>query len=155
LVRSILTYQLQSLGSVGLDAIAVFDRNCLRRIIRGYNPPSPTTPYWTLWSNAKVHKVTNTEPIELFLRNQRLKWAGHVARKPIDEIVVSVMEELKVERPEPCRSGGQRKQWTKTILEDLGEQSVKGIKDWDRIKSKARDRGRWTCECRESAPKGS
>jgi hypothetical protein len=85
LVRPILTYQLQSIGSVGLNPIMVFDRSCLQRLIRGYDPPSENKPYWTLWSNEKVHEITKTEAIELFIRRQRLKWAGHVARKPEED----------------------------------------------------------------------
>jgi hypothetical protein len=55
------------------------------------------------------------------------------ARKPEEDLTQSVMQDLKKGFNEPLRRGGRRKQRTQTILEDLGEQTVRGISDWERI----------------------
>jgi hypothetical protein len=55
-VRTILTYQAQSYNGVGMEKIALFDRSCLGRILRGFSPPTASKPYWSLWNNVKLHE---------------------------------------------------------------------------------------------------
>ena len=92
--------------------------------------------------------------VRLTIRKLRLERARHIAGKSGTDLVQMVMEELTTGRRDPRRRGGPRKQWTQTVLEYLGEQSVRGLKDWDRIARKAENRERWT-NCVESEPLGS
>ena len=142
-VRSVLSYQLSSLSNVGLQMLEAFDRSCLRRIVRGYLPPTATKPYWSLWSNDRVHRAANLESFGNLVRRARIAWAGHVARKSTTELVARVMEQGAFVFVSKMRVGGPRKTWIQTVMDDIGETSIKGWNDWNRIKAYARDREKW------------
>ena len=49
--------------------------------------------------------------------------------------------------PIPQRSGGPRAKWVDRVVKDMGQQPIKGIRSFERIKDKARDRKRWQKLC--------
>ena len=70
--------------------------------------------------NERLHKLTNTFPMENYVRKYRLRWAGHVRRMEPDRIPKKVLfGELTEGR---ARVGRPRKNWM-SCLED----------DWEKV----------------------
>ncbi|VDP43736.1 unnamed protein product [Heligmosomoides polygyrus] len=59
-----------------------------------------------------------TTPIQLKMREQRLKWYGHTLRRPEDH---PTRLTLNFEAPGKCPRGAPRKWWEDVIKRDLAE----------------------------------
>ncbi|CAH8868741.1 unnamed protein product [Trichobilharzia szidati] len=76
----------------------------------------------------------NINQIPVLVQQRRLRWFGHVLRRPDDDLVKSVLN------PSPlpswrCRTGGQLKTWLGTVkadMECLGLQTVYRLRLWNK-----------------------
>ncbi len=81
-----------------------------------------------------LHHGLGLRALPPVLRQRRLRWFGHAARRPAGEIIREVMN------PEPPahwrkRRGDQLKTWMTTLKEDLARLSgpdVFGLRRWNR-----------------------
>jgi hypothetical protein len=150
-VRTILMYSCETwpLRAEDERRLMVFDHWCLRIILR--------VRYTDRVSNEYVRRrCFNLPPITHNIRECRLRWAGHVLRKPDDEIVSVVI------RGEPDanwrrKRGGQLKSWKDKFKEDLETvtgPAVFGLRRWNRdwltiAKDLAGNRTQWRATTRD------
>ena len=111
--RSVLFYAVETwpLKALHLHDLEVFDHRCLRKILR--------IRYSDRISNVDVrHRCCNIEPAAMIVKQRRLRWLGHVLRRPNDRIIKQVL--LAVPLPDwRRRPGGQFKNWWTTAKNDL------------------------------------
>ena len=112
----------------------VFERSVLRRI---FGPEiDEVTGERRLRHNVDLMALADIPPLSCFIRAQRLRWAGHVARAPDDSLIKMVL----LGRPDGVRPLGRpRTRWADNIRRDLlilGEDPD----EWMQI---AEDRRRW------------
>ena len=112
------------LRAVDLRKLEVFGNDCLRYILRYRRiDRMPTTT---------LH--LNLHPLPPVLLQRRLRWFGHVARRPEVELIRDVL--LPTSPPNRRkRVGGQLKTWASKIKDDLAALSgpqVVGLRRWNR-----------------------
>ncbi|PIO63301.1 hypothetical protein TELCIR_15099, partial [Teladorsagia circumcincta] len=74
--------------------------------------------------NEDVRAVMQTAPVQLKMREQRLRWYGHVLRRPQDHPIRTAMEfEVEGKRPR----GAPKKRWRDVIKKDLRSRPRKEI----------------------------
>ncbi|BHF84284.1 hypothetical protein SprV_0902743500 [Sparganum proliferum] len=144
-VRSVLLYGCEcwALRVEDERKLGVFDHPCLRSILR--------VKFTDFVSNETVRaRCDNIARITQAIQERRLKWFGHVLRRPPQELNVAALD------PAPLphwrrRRGGQFKTWLDTVRQDmevvLGP-SVFGLRRWRRewvelSRSAAADRHTW------------
>ncbi|BHF81197.1 hypothetical protein SprV_0702432700 [Sparganum proliferum] len=144
-VRSVLLYGCEcwALRVEDERKLEVFDHHCLRTILR--------VKLTDFVSNETVRtRCDNIARITQAIQERRLRWFGHVLRRPPQELSVTAID------PAPLlhwrrRRGGQFKTWLDTVRQDmevvLGP-SVFGLRRWRRewvelSRSAAADRHAW------------
>nr|VZH95009.1 unnamed protein product [Spirometra erinaceieuropaei] len=144
-VRSVLLYGCEcwALRVADERKLEVFDHHCLRIILR--------VKLTNFVSNEIVRaRCENIARITQAIQERRLRWFGHVLRRPPQELSVTALD------PAPLphwrrRRGGQFKTWLDTVRQDmevvLGP-SVFGLRRWRRewvelSRSAAADRHAW------------
>ncbi|BHF84265.1 hypothetical protein SprV_0902741600 [Sparganum proliferum] len=144
-VRSVLLYGCEcwALRVEDERKLEVFDHHCLRIILR--------VKFIDFVSNETVRaRCDNIARITQAIQERRLRWFGHVLRRPPQELSVTALD------PAPLphwrrRRGGQFKTWLDTVRQDmevvLGP-SVFGLRRWRREwvelpRSAAADRHAW------------
>ncbi|BHF76926.1 hypothetical protein SprV_0502002700 [Sparganum proliferum] len=144
-VRSVLLYGCEcwALRMEDDRKLEVFDHHCLRIILR--------VKFTDFVSNETVRaRCDNIARITQAIQERRLRWFGHVLRRPPQELSVTALD------PAPLphwrrRRGGQFKTWLDTVRQDmevvLGP-SVFGLRRWRRewvelSRSAAADRHAW------------
>ncbi|BHF85091.1 hypothetical protein SprV_1002824900 [Sparganum proliferum] len=144
-VRSVLLYGCEcwALRVEDERKLEVFDHHCLRIILR--------VKFTDFVSNETVRaRCDNIARITQAIQERRLRWFGHVLRRPPQELSVTALN------PAPLphwrrRRGGQFKTWLDTVRQDmevvLGP-SVFGLRRWRRewvelSRSAAADRHAW------------
>ena len=137
IVRPIATYASETwtLTKALERKLEVFENAVLRRI---YGPVyDAELRTWVHRHNADLRRMSRLPLITSFIRSNRLRWAGHVARQ--DE--TSLCRKFLFGRPEGRRPVGRpRLRWSDTIVNDLRQLGVERPEDWPRI---AEDRRRW------------
>ncbi|VDO99512.1 unnamed protein product [Heligmosomoides polygyrus] len=81
--------------------------------------------------NEDVRAVMKTAPIQLKMREQRLRWYGHVLRRPEDH---PTRLALDFEAPGKRPRGAPRKRWKDVIKRDLAEVGATADDGLDRMK---------------------
>ncbi|BHF67069.1 hypothetical protein SprV_0301009200 [Sparganum proliferum] len=144
-VRSVLLYGCEcwALRVEDERKLEVFDHHCLRIILR--------VKFTDFVSNETVRaRCDNIARITQAIQERRLRWFGHVLRRPPQELSVTALD------PAPLphwrrRRGGRFKTWLDTVRQDmevvLGP-SVFGLRRWRRewvelSRSAAADRHAW------------
>ncbi|BHF65507.1 E3 ubiquitin-protein ligase huwe1 [Sparganum proliferum] len=144
-VRSVLLYGCEcwALRVEDERKLEVFDHHCLRIVLR--------VKFTDFVSNETVRaRCDNIARITQAIQERRLRWFGHVLRRPPQEFGVAALD------PAPLfhwrrRRGGQFKTWLDTVRQDmevvLGP-SVFGLRRWRRewvelSRSAAADRHAW------------
>ena len=103
----------------------VFERKILRRILGPVRDVD--TGEWRVRHNAELRELTHLPPITSFIRSQRLRWAGHVARMPDGELVKEVARGTPFGRRPP---GRPKMRWSDNIRADLTLLGVQNPEDW-------------------------
>ncbi|BHF75255.1 hypothetical protein SprV_0501835100 [Sparganum proliferum] len=149
-VRSVLLYGCEcwALRVEDERKLEVFDHHCLRTILR--------VKFTDFVSNETVRTRCDIARITQAIQERRLKWFGHVLRRPPQELSVTALD------PTPLphwrrRRGGQLKTRLDTVRQDmevvLGP-SVFGLRRWRRewielSRSAAADRHAWRATVRD------
>ena len=92
-VRSVLFYAVESwpLKALHLHDLEVFDHHCLRKILK--------IRYSDRISNVDVrHHCCKIEPAATIVKQRRLRWLGHVLRRPNDRIIKTSTSSCPVAR---------------------------------------------------------
>jgi hypothetical protein len=127
----------------------VFDHWCLRIILR--------VRYPNIISNATLRSRCNRiQPLAELIRDRRLKWFGHVLRKPAEDIAHRV---LFAQPPNSWRRrrGGQILIWSDCVKKDLEFSlgpTIYGVQRWNRewldiAKELAQSRSAWRAMTRD------
>ena len=87
--------------------------------------------------NRELREVTRLPPITSYIRAQRLRWAGHVARLPDGSLVKEVARGTPFGRRPP---GRPRMRWADNVTSDLALLGVDNPQDWWAL---AQDRRQW------------
>ncbi|BHF73604.1 hypothetical protein SprV_0401668600 [Sparganum proliferum] len=144
-VRSVLLYgcEFWALRVEDERKLEVFDHHCLRTILR--------VKFTDLVSNETVRaRCDNIARITQAIQERRLRWFGHVLRRPPQELSVTALDSAPLPHWRR-RRGGQFKTWLETVRQDmevvLGP-SVFGLRRWRRewvelSRSAAADRHAW------------
>lgn len=109
-----------------------FERKILRRIFGPCRAPAPD--HFRIRSNAEVMAMYNDVPLTSFIKIQRLRWAGHVARMD-DSRLPGVI--LASEPPGRRPVGRPRLRWGDRVRADAERL---GLSDWT---VEAQDRRKW------------
>ena len=156
-IRPVLLYGCETwpLRAEDIRKLQVFDHWCLKYILQ--------TRRIDQISNARIRaRCYNICEITTCLRHRRLRWFGHVLRRPESDLTkVSLF-------PKPCigwrcRSGGQIKTWIDTVkadLEQLGLPAVYSVRHWKTgwtsiAQDLAADRRAWAAVIRDIHEAGS
>nr|CAH8840565.1 unnamed protein product [Trichobilharzia regenti] len=156
-IRPVLLYGCETwpLRAEDLRRLEVVDHWCLRYILH--------VRWQDKLSNEEVRRrCYNINQIPVLVQQRRLRWFGHVLRRPDDDLVKSVLN------PSPlpswrCRRGGQLKTWLGTVkadMECLGLQTVYGLRLWNKnwitlSQNLASDRRAWAAMIRDVHEAGS
>ncbi|VDP34785.1 unnamed protein product [Heligmosomoides polygyrus] len=81
--------------------------------------------------NEDVRAVMKTAPIQLKMREQRLRWYGHILRRPEDH---PTRLALDFEAPGKRSRGAPRKRWKAVIKRDLAEVGATADDALDRMR---------------------
>ncbi|MDY6929965.1 MAG: reverse transcriptase family protein [Pseudomonadota bacterium] len=150
MVRTVLLYGCEcwQLRVDDIRRLEVFDHWCLRRML-GIQWDDHT-------SNADIRQKCLIRCLSTTIQERRLRWLGHVLRKPPDEVVSICLH------TSPCtgwkkRPGGQRKTWLDLIKEDMAKiagPTVYGLRRWNRdwlciACDLASDRAAWRAATRD------
>jgi hypothetical protein len=143
-VRPILMYQC-GLWAKWDERIGVFDRHCLRKIVKGHKPPDPSkgVPFWRCISNEEMRARTARPEAKALCRRERLKWVGHLSRMPTSyarNLMHSITQHLDGFKRKP---GGQKRTWIEQVAIDLNQQSLPLPNVWRNIIRRAADREKW------------
>ena len=137
LIRPVLTYgsETWSMTKQLERRLEVFENGVLRRIC------GPVwDAYLNIWRrrhNRELRDLTQLPPITSFIRAQRLRWAGHVARMPVDCVVGGIARGV----PNGRRPVGRpRHRWEDNIKKDL---AMMGVEDLDEWWNRAENREEW------------
>ena len=128
-IRPVLTYGCETwpMRVEDVRKLEVFDHWCLRRILN------------IRWndrvSNEEVrHRCFDISRLSSVLRQHRLRWFGHVLRRPDSDLTRATLSPTAIATWR-CRLGGQLKTWLATVksdVEPLGLRSVYDTGRWDR-----------------------
>ena len=137
LIRPIATYACEtwSLTKEMERVLLVFEHRILRRILGPVRDAD--TGEWRIRHNVELRELTRLCPITSFIRAQRLRWAGHVARLPDDSLVKRVCMGRPLGRRPP---GRPRLRWEDNVRSDL---ALLGVGDPGAWHQHAQDRRRW------------
>ena len=113
----------------------VFEHSILRRILGPVQ--DEVTGQWRRRHNRELRDLTQLPPITSYVRSQRLRWAGHVARMPADSLLRRVLDGRPAGRRPP---GRPRLRWTDCVRSDLALLGIPNPDDWMEM---ALDRQRW------------
>lgn len=151
LARTILLYGCETwpLRKEDLHQLDVFDHFCLRRILRVRL--SDRIPNAAIRARCKILSLEET------LLKRRLRWFGHVLRRPDEEIVRKLVAPNTLPGWKK-RRGGQLKTWLATVKADMGLVSgprVFGVRRWNRewldhAEDAAADRRGWAALTRDA-----
>ena len=115
--------------------LLVFEHSILRRILGPVRDEE--TGQWRRRHNRELRDLTHLAPITSYVRGQRLRWAGHVARMDPDSLLRRVLDGCPAgRRPR----GRPRLRWADCVTSDLTMLGVANPQDWMEM---ARDRRRW------------
>ena len=115
--------------------LLVFEHSVLRRILGPIR--DEVTGQWRRRHNRELRELTRLPPITSFVRSQRLRWAGHVARMDPDSLTRRVLDGRPAGRRPP---GRPRLRWTDCVRNDLTLLDAPNPDDWMAL---AADRRRW------------
>ena len=137
IVRPIVTYGCETwaLTKELERQLMVFEHSILRRILGPVRDEH--TGEWRIRHNAELRQLTNLAPITSFIRSQRLRWAGHVARIEDNAMVKRVTFDAPPGRRPP---GRPRRRWHDNILQDIALFNVDDPARWTQL---AQNRQRW------------
>ena len=94
--------------------LLVFERSVLRRIYGMVR--DDVTGELRIRHNQELRDISQLPPITSFIRSQRLRWAGHVARMDPERLPRKAMEGLPEGRRPP---GRPRLRWSDNVRQDL------------------------------------
>ena len=137
IIRPIVTYggETWRLTQEQERRLLVFENGILRRIWGPVFDMEEGT--WRRRHNVELRQLSGVPPITNFLRSQRLRWAGHVARMGEERLPKQVMFNI----PQGRRPLGRpRMRWKDNIKKDA---ELLGVEDPDRWWDVALDRGEW------------
>ena len=113
----------------------VFENNILRRVCGPVR--DEVTGDWRRRHNTELRELSGLPPITNYIRSQRLRWAGHVARRDHNSLIKGV----EAGRPAGRRPVGRpRMRWSDNIVRDLEHLEVENPAEW---RAKAQDREEW------------
>ena len=113
------------------EALAVFERRVLRTIFG----PIKVGEDYRIRHNDELYRLFQEADIVRILQINRLRWAGHVIRRPEDAPVHATM---KADFHDGKRSRGRQKNsWADNVAKDA---EVLGIRDWKKV---AKDRAKF------------
>ncbi|GFV42930.1 putative endonuclease-reverse transcriptase [Trichonephila clavipes] len=138
LIRSVLTYASETwpLTLRDEEALGIFERKILRCILSGIQ----VNGSWRRISNLELYKIYRQPGIAKFVKLQRLKWAGHLARMNEDRCCKKIF----LAKPMGNRPWGRPPlRWTDCVEKDLNILKVKNWKQlprdaWRKLLEKAR-----------------
>ena len=137
IIRPIATYACEtwSLTKEQERMLLVFERKILRSIYgRVWDDEAQE---WRIRHNIELLELSNLPPISSYIRAQRLRWAGQVAR--LDD--GNLTKEVARGRPHGRRPPGRpRQRWEDNIKSDL---RLLGVADPEQCWTAALDRRRW------------
>ena len=137
IIRPVATYACEtwSLTKEMERMLLVFEHKILRRILGPVRDAE--TGEWRIRHNVELRELTQLAPITSYVRSQRLRWAGHVARLPDGSVVKEVTRGLPFGHRPP---GRPRMRWADNLHSDL---RLLGIDDPEQWWQLAQDRQRW------------
>ena len=115
--------------------LLVFEHKILRMILGPVR--DAVTGEWRIRHNVELRELTRLPPITCYIRAQRLRWAGHVARLSDGSMVKEVARGTPFGRRPP---GRPRMRWADNVVADLALLGVQNPEDWWEL---AQDRRRW------------
>ena len=126
ILRPIATYACEtwSLTKEQERMLLVFEHKILRRILGRVRDENGE---WRIRHNAELRELTGLAPITSFVRAQRLRWAGHVARLPDGSMTKEVARGTPF-GPRP--PGRPRSRWADNVRADLAALDVPNPEDW-------------------------
>ena len=130
-VMSVLLYcsEMWRITSADEEKVDVFQRTCLRRILKIYWP--------TTISNEELYKAAQTKSVSNIITRRRWQWIGHVLRRERD----SNMRVALTWTPEGKRKQGRPKNtWRRTVE---AERKALGWSSWREVEIQAKDRNGW------------
>lgn len=128
-VKSVLLYGSETwrVTDILSNKLRVFTNKCLRRICRIFYPDTI--------SNARLHSLTGSEPVDIEIRRRKWRWIGHTLRKPDNDIAKMSFEW----NPQGRRNVGRPvENWRRSVQREI----VVG-RSWREIKRLAQDRRGW------------
>ena len=136
-IRPIATYACETWAlSKELERrLCVFENGILRRIYGRIRDAD--TGEWRMRHNRELREISGLAPITSFVRAQRLRWAGHVARMPADNPARRALDGVPEGRRPP---GRPRMGWVDCVRNDLTILGVDGADNWRNL---AQDRRIW------------
>ena len=138
MIRPIATYASEtwSLTKHIEHILLVFERKIFRRIFGGVQDAD--TGEWRMRHNAEIRALSGLPPITSYIRAQRLRWAGHVARMNDGSLAKEVLRGVPHGRRPP---GRPKMRWEDGVKSDLRVLlDTIDVDDWQQI---AQDRRRW------------
>lgn len=132
LIRPILTYGAETwtLTQSNERLLGIFERKVLRKIFGAINEQG----LWRRRYNFELYQTYKDPDIVTFIKLQRLRWAGHLARMPDNDVT----KRLTMNTPEGRRSRGRpRARWMDGVEEDL---EILRVRRWREV---ARNRTEW------------
>ena len=137
IIRPVLSYACETWTTTKdtMMRLEVFERSVLRRI---YGPVRDAeSGEWRIRHNYELLQMSQLPPISSFVRAQRLRWAGHVARMADGSLLRLLLEGT----PEGRRPLGRpRLRWEDCVKHDLALLGVDDPAGWMAL---AQDRQRW------------
>jgi exonuclease III/ribosomal protein S28E/S33 len=130
LIRPVVLYGSETWNTTKADeeALAVFERKVLRTVFG----PIKENDIYRIRHNDELYQLFREADIVRILQLNRLRWAGHVIRRPEDAPVHAI---FKADFNDGKRSRGRQKNsWTDNVDNDA---EVLGIREWRKV---AKDR---------------
>ena len=137
MIRPVLTYACEcwALTKELERRLLVFEHGVLRRICGPVRDEE--TNEWRRRHNRELRDMTRLAPVTSFVRSQRLRWAGHVARMDAGSLERRMLEGCPEGRRPP---GRPRLRWSDCVRSDLRLLGVDDPEGWIDL---AQDRRRW------------
>jgi hypothetical protein len=139
LIRPVLIYGAETwiLSQNDKRLLGIFERKILRKIFGAVNENG----LWRRRYNFELYQLYTDPDIVKFVKVQRLRWAGHIARMSDHEYT----KRLTFSQPEGTRSRGRpRMRWIDDVEEDL---QILGVRRWREV---ARNRQEWRLLCEQA-----
>lgn len=103
----------------------IFERKVLRKIMC----PDQDDNIWRNRFNAKIYNLFKASPVSEYIRLQRLRWVGHVARMEDERLPKRILNS-QIHGKVPV--GRPRKRWEVKVYE--GARDLLGVRVWKRVK---------------------